>query len=287
MRVKHSCHVFVLILALAWGGGVFAAPQRVVSINLCTDEYVFRLVPRDHIAALSILSGDRNPVVSTIADQVGGIRRIRQTTEEVLGLNPDLVVLDAGSNARIREHLLRAHVPVLEVPYVNSLSEIRDTTRMLGEKLDAQGKAQALLAEMDRDIEATREHAPHLPVRALIYEPNGYATSGGVTEEMMAMAGLADAAPALRPTRLGTIPVETIVTAAPELLILAGRPDAQGSRADLLLHHPALSALKNIHVAWASTNALLCPGPWSVKEALTFAELGRETRALAKGAAAK
>ena len=60
-------------LALACGllffaNSAAAAPQRIVSTNVCADEYVFRLVPRGRIAALSFEAGDRKPVVSTIAD---------------------------------------------------------------------------------------------------------------------------------------------------------------------------------------------------------------------------
>jgi iron complex transport system substrate-binding protein len=288
MRMKHGWHTLSFAAVLLLGAlRADAAPQRIVSINLCTDEYVFRLVPRDHIAALSFLAGDRNPVVSTIADQVGGIKRIRQTSEEVLGLHPDLVVLDAGTNARVRQHLERAGVPLLEVPFAATLADVRKVTVMLGEKLDARGKAAALLAQMDRDIARAKAVAPKPPVRALIYEPNGYSTGGGVTEEVMRIGGLADAAPGLKPTRLGTIPVETIVASAPELLILAGQPNARRSRADMILHHPALRALPHTRVEWASTNPVLCPGPWSAGEAVTFAELARKTRALAEGAAAK
>jgi len=267
-----SAGLLAFVLAAA---PALAAPHRIVSINLCTDEYVFRLVPRENIAALSVLAGDHNPVVSTIADDVGGIKLIRQTTEEVLGLNPDLVVLDEGSNARVREHLLRSHIPMLEVPYVSTLADVRATTLMLGTKLHAEARAAALLAQMDRNLAEAKRLAPHPPVRALIYEPNGYSTSGGVTEELMSAGGLIDAAPTLRPTRLGTIPVETIVSSAPELLILAGDPQGVRTRADLILHHPARRTLKHTKVVWAETHPLLCPGPWSAKMAVKFAQMGR------------
>jgi len=275
MRAWHGWHVLIFALALlASGSDGLAAPKRIVSINLCTDEYVFRLVPRTRIAALSVLAADHHPVVSTIADQVAGIRTVRQTSEEVLGLKPDLVVLDAGTNARVRQHLERSGIPLLEVPFAASLSDVRRVTLFLGEKLDAGDRARSLLTAMDRDLAQAKQFAPRPPVRALIYEPNGYATGGGLTEQLMGEGGLIDAAPGLRPTRLGTIPVEAIVASAPELLILAGRPEARTSRADLILHHPALSALKHTRVEWASTNALLCPGPWSASAAVTFARLG-------------
>src|SRR5512137_1121104 len=69
--------VFLLALVLGTTAASVAAPSRVVSTFLCTDEYVFRLVPRAHIAALSFEAGDRHPVVSTIVDRVRGIAQIR------------------------------------------------------------------------------------------------------------------------------------------------------------------------------------------------------------------
>src|SRR5436190_1200973 len=88
-RGRGSIQVAVAMLCLTVNPAV-AAPHRVVSTFLCTDEYVFRLVARDRIAALSFEAGDRKPVVSTIADRVGGIHQIRPSTESVLALKPDL-----------------------------------------------------------------------------------------------------------------------------------------------------------------------------------------------------
>ncbi len=81
----------------------------------------------------------------------------------------------------------------------------------------------------------------------------------------MSAAGLADASPSYRTMRTGAIPVEAVIAAQPELLILNGRERAETSHADLVLHHPALAALKGrTMVAWTSLTPLLCPGPWSV-----------------------
>lgn len=289
MRMKHGWHALLMAGALLFGTRAdAAAPQRVVSTFLCTDEYVFRMVPRAHIAALSFEAGDRNPVVSTIADKVSGIHQIRPSTETVLDLKPDLVVMYAGTNPRLHENLHAMGVAVLDVPWANSLADIRDVTKLLGAKLNAMPIALQMLRAMDATIARAKAMAAKPAVRALIYEPNGYSTGGStVTEAMMALGGLIDAAPGLKPTRLGTIPVEAVVASAPEVMILAGHPGARRSRADLILHHPAFRALPHTHVEWASTNALLCPGPWSAEAAVTFAELGRKTRALAPRAPAK
>jgi iron complex transport system substrate-binding protein len=261
----------------------FAAPQRVVSTFLCTDEYVFRLVPRGHIAALSFEAGDRNPVVSTIADKVGGIAQIRPSTEAVLDLKPDLVVMYAGTMTRLHANLKALGVRVLDVPWDNSLADIHRTTRMLGDALGARPRAEALLARMDATLAAARRAAMRPPVRTLIYEPNGYATTGAVTQELMTLAGLRDAVPGFATTRTGRIPLEEVIAAAPELLILSGQRNATGARADLILHHPALDSLKGrTYSVWEPNLPLLCPGPWSAAAATTFAELGRKARLLGK-----
>jgi len=263
-----------------------AAPQHVVSTFLCTDEYVFRLVPRARIAALSFEAGDRHPVVSTIADKVGGIAQIRPSTETILNLHPDLVVMYENTMPRVHANLVALGVPVLDVPWANSVADIRKTTLVLGEKLGARKEAAALLAQMDAKLAAVRAAAAHPAVRTLLYEPNGYATTGGVTEELMNVAGLVDAAPGLYPTRSGTIPVESVIAAAPELLIFSGQRGDADSHATLVQHHPALSSLEGrTYSAWAGLLALSCPGPWSADAAETFADLGRKARALAKARA--
>jgi iron complex transport system substrate-binding protein len=286
-RLRNNLLILVIALLIVPSAAT-AAPQRVVSTFLCTDEYVFRLVPRERIAALSFEAGDRHPVVSTIADQVAGIPQIRPSTENVLALKPDLVVMYSGTNQRLHANLRALRIPILDVPWGNSFSDIRRITLMLGDKLGGPSTARSLLREMDKTIAQAKGEARRPPVRALIYEPNGYvAGSSGVTQEAMVTGGLADAAPALKPSRLGTLPVEAIVASAPELLILAGNSRDQRSRADLVLHHPALASLKHTHIAWTSTNPVLCPGPWSAQQAVTFARLAHETRALAKTGADK
>ena len=116
-------------------------------------------------------------------------------------------------------------------------------------------------------------------MRTLIYEPNGYASSGGVTAEIMTLSGLLDVAPGMKLTRLDTLPVESVIARAPELLILSGDRHATNSRADLVQHHPALRALEGrSFMAWTKLTPLLCPGPWSLNAAATFTSLGEKVR---------
>jgi iron complex transport system substrate-binding protein len=119
-------------------------------------------------------------------------------------------------------------------------------------------------------------------VRTLIYEPNGYANSSGVSDDILRAAGLADIATQMSQTRMGTIPVEAVVAAPPELLILNAQHEGAPSRGDLILQHPALRALpQSTMVAGAALTPLLCSGPWSVDVVVPLVRLGREARKLA------
>ena len=281
----HRFHKWLILLACAANAlapPTLAAPQRVVSTFLCTDEYVFRLVPREHIAALSYEAVDRRPVVSTIADVARDVPVIRPATETVLALKPDLVVMYAGTNPRLHINLKHLGIRVLDVSWANSLADVRKVTTMLGETLGASERAHALLAEMDRKIAAAKARAPRPPVGAILYEPQGYATVQGVTDEVMMISGIVNVAPPRALTRTGTLPVEAVVATAPELLILGGEAHSGSARAYAVLHHPALRALEGRTVMeFANLTPLLCPGPWSLDSAKTLGDLARKARALA------
>lgn len=278
MRVAHAC--LALAVALLLAQPCFAGPQRVVSTFLCTDEYVFRLLARDRIAALSFEAGDRFPVVSTIADDVGGIRQIRPSVETVLDLKPDLVVLYEGTKPQLRAALVAIGVPVLDVPWANSLADVTKVTKALGERLGAERKAERLLDEMNLTLARVRAVRAERPVRTLLYEANGYALTAGLTHELMESAGLTDVAAASGLNRMGQVPIEDVVTNAPELLILNANAIVHDARADLVLRHPALASLRDrTLIVWRPLRALLCPGPWSADAALTFSDLARQARA--------
>src|SRR6185503_19865426 len=161
--------IIFAIAALSYAAAAAASPHRVVSTFLCTDEYLFRLLPRAHIAALSFEAGDRHPVVSTIADQVAGMTGIHPTTETVLNLHPDLVIMYQGTMPRLHENLSALGVPVLDVPWANSIADIRKTTRWLGERLGARTRAAALLDAVDAKLSTAHRLVEKPYIRALLY----------------------------------------------------------------------------------------------------------------------
>jgi len=279
MRHVHSWHITILSFFLATASPAMAAPQHVVSTFLCTDEYVYRLLPRDHIAALSFLAADRHPVVSTIADKVNGIPFVHDSAEEVLARNPDAVVMYAGTQARLHAQLKAAGIPIIDAGWSNSLAEIRRDALALGRALGVEVNARRLLADMDRRLASAKPSGP--PVRTLIYEPNGYVSSGPVTDEILQRAGLVDIAGEMGMTHSGMIPVEAVVAEPPQLLLLSGA-DPRPSLANLVQHHPAFATLARTAIVPVSLKALACPGPWSADVVPALVRAGEKAHALAR-----
>ena len=281
MRLKHGWPATIVAAALITVLPAQAGPRRVVSTFLCTDEYVFRLVPREDIAALSYEAGLRRPIVSTIADQVGGIPFVHNSAEEVLEKKPDLVVMYAGTQVRLHAQLREAGIRIVDVPWANSLAEIRSATLDAGRALGAEAKARALLEDMDRALAAAHSRGPR--VRALIYESNGYASTDTITSEIMNSAGLVDVAHEIGVTRSGSVPLELLVASPPDLLILDESGRGEPSLANLVLAHPALADIADkMVVGEVSLTPLSCPGPWSADIAGPFAQWGDKARALAR-----
>lgn len=280
MRRTHSWHITLISFLMALASPAAAAPQHVVSTFLCTDEYVYRLVPRDHIAALSFLAADRHPVVSTIVDKVVGIPLVHDSAEEILAHHPDAVVMYAGTQPRLHAQLKAAGVPIIDVGWSNSLAEIHRDALALGRALGAEALAKEMLEHMDRKLAAAKSSGA--PVRTLIYEPNGYVTSNPVTDEILKSAGLVDVAGEMGMTRAGMIPVEAVIARPPQLLLLSNT-DPRPSLANLVQHHPAFQALTaRTAIVPVSLKALACPGPWAADVTRTLVEAREKARALAR-----
>ena len=82
---------------------------------------------------------------------MGGIPQIRPDAEEVLALNPIWSCWSGGADAaRVS---CDAGLPLLDLPYDNTLADVR-ATLLLGDRLAPRVRAIALLAQMDRDAGA-------------------------------------------------------------------------------------------------------------------------------------
>lgn len=256
-------------------------PQRIVSINLCTDQLVVDLVERERIAGLSRLAAD--PVLSAVADRVDGLRLLRGRAEEVLALRPDVVLTTAYSTPEVVALLRRLGVRVVVIDMASDLDGIRKAIRTVAEAVGGAARGEELIAAFDRRIEAAAPRSTHRPT-ALAYQINSLTSApGGLMDAALKAAGFRNVA-GVRPLGpAGRLPLETLVAHPPDLVVLAHDPaQFRTVMADNLRHRAFRSLLtrrRHVHVPMP---LWLCGTP-AIADAIE--DLGRERAALMQASA--
>jgi iron complex transport system substrate-binding protein len=232
----------VLVLAgtlTAAGAEAIERPQRVASMNLCTDSMLFELARPEQIISVTALS--RDPNVSYFANRSRTINVNRGLAEEVIALRPDLILAGAHTANGSNELLRHLGFRILTFEPALDLGTFRASFRRLASALGASVKAEHLLAEMDRRIELSRQRALTPRPTAIIYRPNGFSPGfRSLANDMLVAAGFQNLAEDFGIEHGGFVPLEKLVVAAPNFVLLDANPLDSPALADAILIHPAL-----------------------------------------------
>lgn len=223
-----------------------AAAGRVVSLNLCTDQYLLALAP-EQAAAVTHLA--RDPILSVMAAEARHVPTVRADAEAVLALRPDLV-LAAPWGARVTlEALARRGIRVERIALPDSFAAIRASTRRLAALLGVAARGEALLAGLD---------LPPAPPRgpAIALEPRGLtAGPGSLRDAVLRAAGYENASD-------GRAMGLEALARRPGVLLVVAPPPPTPSLATEFLSHPLLAAHPRREVPAALT---ICGGPWTAR----------------------
>jgi iron complex transport system substrate-binding protein len=231
--------------------------DRVVSLNLCTDQMLVLLAP-ERIAALSPLA--RDPALSFVASRAEHLPIVRASAEAVLRLRPDLVLAAPYGAQTTLALLQQEHIRLLRIALPQDFAGIRQMTRLLASALGVPQRGEALLTEMDAELEALPH--PNHTVRALAWEPRGLtAGPGTLMDAVLHAAGMSDASDGRR------VGLEALLRNPPDLLVVPAAPGYPSLATDLL-DHPALAALPRRSIPPALT---VCAGPFSAQAAALLA----------------
>jgi iron complex transport system substrate-binding protein len=129
-------------------------PQRIVSIGLCTDQLLLMLADRGQIASLSVWAKDAN--MSYMIDSVGDIPLNNASIEEVVRLQPDLVLASEFVAWDTVSFLRQLGYPVEQVPVVKSVDEIYQLLGRFGAWTGNPDRAHAMAGQMRRRLPTAR-----------------------------------------------------------------------------------------------------------------------------------
>lgn len=261
---RHLATTFVAAIALCAGNTAKAAdapPKHIVSINLCVDAILVELVPRDRIAAITHYS--RDPYRSIIAAQAQQLPITYETAEEVVALNPDLVLASRHSAIATRNALHRVGIryELFDVPdtVAASLDQIRHIATLVGR--EPQGEL--LIAKIESALKAARPPPDQPLLSAAIFQPGGL-TAGlaTVTGELMTIAGLQNIAERYGITSYQPLPLELLISAPPQVLLVGETSAGAPMGEERIVHHRALRALESqMQQEIFPARLLYCAGP--------------------------
>lgn len=240
------CTLLVAVLVAAQALAQATPPRRIVSLNLCTDEIVLDLVQRERIAAVSHLAAD--PLVSAVADRAQGLPWTRGEAENVLALEPDLVLAGTFTTPATLDLLERIGRRVVRVPQASDLDGIHAAIRAVAAAVHEQGRGEELVHAFGAALAAARADLPPfhdavLP-SALIYQVNGLsAGAGSLADALIRAAGLRNHAASLGLGAGGALPLEVLAASPPDLVILTGPADEYRTVVAENLRHPVLRAV--------------------------------------------
>ncbi len=214
----------VAAAALAIGQPAAAAPsskpQRILSMNLCTDMLLLELVPKARIAGVTYLAHDGAEALFPGAD--AGVTVNHGTPEDIINLKPDLILAGTFSTPLTRRLAKAIGAPIVEVPDAVSFDDIRRNLRLVGQAVGEPARAQALVARMDADLAALGALPARRPVRVIAWSGGdsvpGQATLSGHIIEAAGAVNIA-----ARPGQTyGSLDVEQLLAARPDALLYGG-----------------------------------------------------------------
>ncbi len=264
-----------LALLYAAAAGAAPAPQRIVSLNLCTDRLLLALVAPRRIASLTWLArSEADPQERAVAAR---LPQNHGSAEEVLAAHPDLVLAGRYTTATTRSLLERVGVPVIEVDAARDWAGIRRVTRQVAAAVGEQRRGEALLAHMDAELAAIAALPAVAPVRAIGWDGAAEDVPGADTlfNTILTTAGGINIA--ARPSGRSGFDLEQVLRAKPRLLLRGTSANQEDSLRGELAEHPVLRAVPGMTVVDYPEGAWACAVPAAADYAR---DLARTLRAL-------
>lgn len=247
-----------------------STPRRIVSLNLCADQLVLALADRDQIAGLTRYATD--PAMSDAAAQARGLPILRGSAEEIIAIDPDLVIGMPARRSPAIAVLKARKYPAVDLKSPDSYAAIQAAIRDVAKAVGHPARGEALIARMDREL-AGLPRARKGAVAAY-YQRRGYLTgTGTLIDDLMTRVGVTNLAGRLGKPSLSQMGLEELALARPDYLVVDTATDRVVDQGTAMMHHPVIDGIPRIAIPQAWT---VCGGPAYVKAA----------RALAKGVSA-
>jgi iron complex transport system substrate-binding protein len=225
------------------------SPQRIVSLDLCTDQLLIELAPRARIAAVTHLASDAT--VSASADKAKGLPITHGAAEDVLRYDPDLILAGPFGVSSSIALLRRLERHVVVVPLAQDLDGVRTSVMTVARAISEEASGEIMLGAFERRLAAVTHGTVHGPApSALVYQVGGVVSGpDSLADAVLAAAGFRNLARDYPLRSGGQLPLELLLANPPDLLVLSSPTQQYATPAADNLRHPALAWVRRDHAS--------------------------------------
>ena len=236
-------------------------PRAVVSINLCVDQLAILVAADGQLRSVTNLAFEERG--AALADRASSFVPNNGSAEEVLLMEPDLVLAGAYTTRATVELLRRLGFRVEEFEPASSFDDVRANLRRMGELLGRGDRAEELVSELDRGLGEVADAFGSVRPLGTLYSANSFTSGRGtLADAILTAAGFDNVASGLGISGVGKLPLELLVMIEPDLIV-AGRPWSDApALADENLAHPALAGMRSTIAATFNAH-WVCGGPFT------------------------
>ena len=236
-------------------------PKKIVSLNLCADQYLMALAEPTQVSALTHHA--RNPSLSFQAEAAQGWPVSNGGGEDLMQLQPDLIIASKIRRPTIKAFLDGQGIPVIEIGPARSYDDVKRQLRKIADAIGRSAKAEALIKEMDDRLNAVTDNLPQSQKRAAHYQRRGFVSGNNTLfSDIMDKAGLINIATELGANRTHRVSMETLIASKPEILIVSSAPENEIDMGEKLLDHPALRrSHTSADIIDIPESLIICGGP--------------------------
>src|SRR5690606_34737686 len=196
-----------------------AVHPSIVSLNPCTDAVLAEVAEPEQLLALSHYSHDPRATSMPLAE-ARQFRVTGGTVEEVLALDPDIVVAGAFLPPAAMQAFERLGIRVETFEIAASFAENAAQIRRLARLADREERGEALVGRVGAALAATRHEGP--PVAALLWQQGGIVPGERtLAARILAHTGFASHSAARGLGQGAYLPLEQVLVDPPEVVLAA------------------------------------------------------------------
>ncbi len=251
-----------------------APPQRLHTLSLGHDEIVVALVGAEGLVGIGSFTA--NETYSNVAGEVQALPKVKRDAEEVVSLNPDLVIASKFTKEDLVDAIRGTGIQVVRTELESSGEGHETNIRTLAYMLGAEDRAEDLIAQIQSRIGfvqasvADAGNATKLGVLSIakfsdsISAAGGDSTEGGIIEQ----AGGENVAGTSGIDGHETISIESIIAMNPDVIVITQPDPGATDLADLLKAEPALAnvpAIANDKIMLGDPRYFTTLSHWNVR----------------------